>query len=296
MNIVLGTDDKYAMPCGVCLTSLFENNKKLSLNVYILTDGLSDKQRKKFEILSDKYKRSISIIDINETDISQLKVSQRFSRAIYYRFLIPKILNDEKYALYIDCDIIINGSLAVLESLNLDSYACAVVRDQMCDDIRLTNRIDIKTPYFNSGVILMNLDYWRKYDIAEKCINYIYNYPNLCLYPDQDALNKILSGKVLYLSVKYNYQEKFYEDKNKVFFSRTMWSEVDQWKNAPVIIHYTSYIKPWFKECVHPLKNIFVEYRNKSLWKGRAIKYYNLRKKIKEIKEIIVLLYRCLCR
>ncbi len=296
MNVVLCADDKYAMPCGVCLTSLFENNKNISFDVYIFTENLSDREYRKFENLAKAYSQKLSIIRISSDSFENLKVSERFSKAIYYRFLIPNILVQDKFALYLDCDIIINGSLSFFETINIEDYACAVIKDQMCDDIRLSNRIQINTPYFNSGVIYMNLDYWRKNNISMKCINYIYEYPELCLYPDQDALNKILGGKVIYIPIKYNFQELFYANKEKVFFRRDLWNEVDEYKENPVIIHYTSNIKPWYKESTHPLKRVFIKYRDLSPWKGKEQVYFNikrrylfLRSNLKKIFYIVIL-------
>ena len=41
IHIGLCTDNRYAMPCGVCVTSLFENNKDEEITVYVLEKGLT---------------------------------------------------------------------------------------------------------------------------------------------------------------------------------------------------------------------------------------------------------------
>ena len=47
INIALCSDDNYSIPCLVCITSIFENNKDESCNVTVLTNGLKKKYRKK---------------------------------------------------------------------------------------------------------------------------------------------------------------------------------------------------------------------------------------------------------
>lgn len=287
MNIVICTDEKYAMPCGVCVMSLFENNRDLQCNVYILTDWLSEQQRAKFEKLSYKYSKTITIITIPTSQISKLKVSTRFSKSIYYRFLIPNLLKNESKALYLDCDIIVNGCLDSFYNIDLKNYGCGVIEDQCCDDIRIYNRLNMKGNYFNSGVLLMNLDYWRENNITEKCIDFIYRNPEVCVWPDQDALNIILNEKVIYCPYGYNFQTFFLLNKFELFVRKEKWSEIDKWKENPIIIHFTTDLKPWHKECNHPCVATFLKYKNMSPWKHDKLNFYNSLK-----QRIIIILKR----
>ena len=45
MNIAFCINDAYAPYVAVTLKSIVENNSSIALNVYILTDGISDKNR-----------------------------------------------------------------------------------------------------------------------------------------------------------------------------------------------------------------------------------------------------------
>ena len=92
MDIVLCADDNYAMPCGVCLTSLFENNRDAECNVYILTVGFSETTNALFTQLAEKYQQTIQIVPIDSSLFQNLKVSDRFRESIYYRFLISDFL------------------------------------------------------------------------------------------------------------------------------------------------------------------------------------------------------------
>ena len=43
--------------------------------------------------------------------------------------------------------------------------------------------------YFNSGVMLINLDYWRANNVKEKVIDFISRKPEVIRFADQDGLN-----------------------------------------------------------------------------------------------------------
>lgn len=270
MNIVLCADENYAMACGICITSILENNRGNHCHIYVLTDGFSEKTVSLFNQMQTQYAQEISIKKIDSTVFEGLNVSDRFRRSIYFRFLIPDIVNGDK-ALYLDSDIIVNGDLKSLWDIDLSSYACAVVEDQCSDDIRLHNRINMYSTYFNSGVLLMNLTYWRDNLIKEKLVDYIFNNPEKCLYPDQDALNVILEGKVYFFDYIYNFQELMLDDANSSFLHRNKWDKVKKAFEQPIIIHYTKSIKPWHVEYEGPFKHIFLKYKSLSLWSSHAL-------------------------
>ena len=274
MNIALCTDEKYAYPCGVCVTSILENNKNEECHIYILTNRLSKKTLSKFHRLSEIYKQKIEIIFIDDETINGLKVSNIFPKSIYYRFLLPQIVKESR-VLYLDCDIIVTGSLRELWDTDISHYACAAVEDQASDDITNQNRIGIYGDYFNSGVLLMNLDFWRKNNTANALIDFIYENPDVCEFPDQDALNIVLHNQVLFLEYKYNYQEIFYWDKSRLYLHKKKWNRLLPCDTPPTVIHYSTSFKPWYKGCTHPLRNEFIKYKNSSPWKKERIKSKN---------------------
>lgn len=256
MNIALCTDDRYANHCAICITSILENNKLEDCHIYVMTEGLSDENLKKFHYLEKYYKKPVEVKVIDGKIFEGLQVTGRLPQSMYFRFMLPEIINDSS-VLYLDCDIIVRHSLRDLFIIDLTNYACGVVEDQCGDDVRMHNRINMFSRYFNSGVLLMNLDYWRKYDIAKKLIDYIAS-SDWLMCPDQDALNVILEGKILFLDYKYNFQEGFYHT--------LAWLRADKWKlvecaqKDPVIVHYTAGEKPWHKDCTHPLKSDYDKY------------------------------------
>lgn len=261
MNIALCTDENFSIPALVCITSIFENNKDEDCHVYVLTDGLSDSARNKFSKLAEVYCLGIEIIDIDRHIYDGLIVNERFPISMYYRFLLPEMLPDENKILYLDCDIIVRHSLKKLYDTSLDGKALAAVVAQSCDDIVWTNQLKLNSPYFNSGVILMNLNYWRQNNSFNKLISWVANNPDKCMLPDQNALNVIFDGYVEYLDYTYNYQEAWFNiESTKIHYSK--WNTIKEIGKDPIIIHYCEAEKPWFEECKNPFKSEWVKYAN----------------------------------
>ena len=272
MNIALCTDEKYSFPCGVCITSILENNKEEECNIYILTEGLEPQTIEKFRSLERKYNQRIIIKRVNSNIFSNLKVCNRFPKSIYFRFILPELIDHEKKILYFDCDIIVTGSLKDLWETEISEYACGVVEDQRSDDIRVQNNLGLYKRYFNSGVLLINLEYWRKNNTTQKLTEYIYNNSEKCIFPDQDALNIVLEKEALYLDYKYNYQELMLLKKEECFLHKSKWEKLLKDGEIPVIIHYTGLVKPWILTCEHKLKSEFLKYKTISLWKDTKLK------------------------
>lgn len=259
MNIALCTDDNYANHCAVCITSIFENNKDEDCHVYVLTGGLTAENNMKFSYLADCYHQKVDVKVMDVSVFSHLQSTNHLSQSMYYRFLLPQVVDGDN-VLYLDCDIIVRHPLKDLFNIDLTNMACGVVEDQCGDDIRLHNPINMFSRYFNSGVLFMNLDYWRKNNVAQDLVDFIANYKGQLMCPDQDALNAVLEGKVKFLDYKYNYQQGFYGD--LTWLRADKWPAVRETRKNPVVVHYTAGEKPWHKDCKHPLKAEYDNYMN----------------------------------
>ena len=260
MNIALCTDENFSIPALVCITSFFENNRDEECHVYVLTDGLSENARNKFSKLAEVYCHRIEIIDIDRRRFDGLIVSERYPISMYYRFLLPEMLPSEKRVLYLDCDIIVRHSLKGVFSTNLDGFALGAVVSQSCDWVKWANDYKLTTPFFNSGVLLMNLEYWREYNIFGKLLKWLEDYKNILWLPDQSALNKVLEGKVIYLNYTYNFQERWTRNLEGSNMHFSKWDEICKIGEDPVVVHYCDAEKPWFVESKHKFKNDFLRY------------------------------------
>lgn len=95
----------------------------------------------------------------------------------YFRLLASSLLPAEARALYLDADVLIRGDLTPLIRWPLDKHPIAAVQDDYLCRIRngISNYLDFgldpDSPYFNSGVMLMDLEYWRRHNVASRAFN-----------------------------------------------------------------------------------------------------------------------------
>ena len=73
----------------------------------------------------------------------------------------------------LDADMIVNGPIIDLYNTDLGNAAIGAVIDQSCDDIRHYNRLGLDSDkgYFNAGLLLINLNLWKKENCPQKYLN-----------------------------------------------------------------------------------------------------------------------------
>jgi lipopolysaccharide biosynthesis glycosyltransferase len=136
--------------------------------------------------------------------------------------------------------------------------------------------------YFNSGVCLLNLDYWRKHNCIKDFISLLGDGEKLRYY-DQDVLNMMFHASKLNLPIKYNLLT-VYLYKNPRWSNTMFEQEISESLQEPVIIHYAGGDKPWFKKCNPPLSMLFYKYQKSTIWKGKK---YDFRPPIKILRNFI---------
>jgi lipopolysaccharide biosynthesis glycosyltransferase len=122
------------------------------------------------------------------------------------------------------------------------------------DEARKALGLPEGTKYFNSGVLLINLSFWRKNNVAERAISFVRNNPDKVQYWDQDALNAILINQWVELPTCWNWQ----------YWWRTSYPETEQ---EPAIVHFITSDKPWHWSNSHIFKQEYHQYRIKTPWR-----------------------------
>lgn len=213
-------------------------------------------------------------------------------KAAYFRLIAPYIMpeNVDK-ALYLDCDIIINGSVERLYNENIYHAAVAAVPD--LPNEQTYHRLGLKKEdwYFNSGVLLMNLQYWREHHVTERCLQCLKKEKEKIVFHDQDTLNLVLKNEKQRLSVMYNFQTNFLNENVKS--NDIIYQEVKPYltrEKQPIIIHYIYKVKPWHRYDNHPYHDYFMYYRKISFFSNAKILLPDRNKNIlKWLKSIAIL-------
>ena len=236
--IFFSCDDNYVPFLGVAITSLICNtSEKNNYSIYVLHSGLKNENMKRIKALETQ-NASIEFVDVSdklEAYGKKLNLRDYYTVAIYFRLFIPNMFPHLDKAIYLDADMVILEDVAKLYDIDLHdnllggvSDAIIASRQEFRDYAELGCGIYPYTRYFNSGMMLMNLDAMREFDLEGK-FEFLFNtygFETVC--PDQDYLNVICKDRVLYLDEGW---DKMAIDGN--------------YNGRPMIVHYNNFAKPW---------------------------------------------------
>lgn len=274
MNILACADTNYIMPCGVLLQSCLENNPDEKLHFHIIVDeSVTVEQREELADIVEKKQSVVSFYSFSSSYLSDFNISGgHLTLATYYRLFITDILSEGiDRILYLDCDMIVRHSLRRLYDMPLDGKAVGAVPDLSEALSERYERLGYPQHlgYFNAGMLLINLSFWRENKLKDVFLDYMRNNREKLLQHDQDVLNFTCRNLKEVLPLKYNSQDGFLY--YRMYFDAEKYkSQLVEATNDPVIIHYTAG-KPWEKQCDHPYTNVFLYYRGLTKWKDTPL-------------------------
>ncbi len=267
-NICYSSDSNYAELLAVSIVSILANSDiRDNFNFYILDGGLIDEDKEKINSLKSVKDFNINYIPINAEEFKNCPVKTRSMKddielfitvPTYFRLKLSELFPNLDKVLYLDCDILARGSLWDLYNTDITDYANAMVLDAEYNSN--AKRLGINK-YYNAGVTLMNLDFWRKNDISSKCFEFIKNNKDKILWHDQDVVNVVLKDNIKEIDRQWNFQYFQYED-------------IDS-KSLPdcKIIHLAGRFKPWIISFEHVIYDIYYHYLSYTPWKNKEIEY-----------------------
>lgn len=254
IEILFITDDKFAMPTCIAITSLVENvDRNYTYNIHIICKSVSVEKINLLYSLKNEFV-NINIIN-NDTIIDETMNIKgvSVSTTALLKFEIPNILPNLNKILYLDGDIIIESTLVDLYNTNIINNYAAVVRDIPSKKFNRKYKkygMDSNKDYFNSGMMLLNLDLLRTDNISKKLKEYRENGFNR--YMDQDAFNIIFMNRVIYLGLEYNFIAQLTStilnkdslNNIKVHYEINLEKTFDEMIDGVQVIHYAGW-KPW---------------------------------------------------
>lgn len=275
INIVICTDTNYVMPCGVLFYSVCKNNRMHNIVFHAVIDESvtnEDKESLTKTVAQFGQKLEFHLVDSHLFDsFPNLGPGVYVSKATYYRLYLTEILSSHMdKVLYLDCDMVVCKDLGPLWDKKIANCAVGVSADGWESKIQIYNRLQYpyEKGYFNAGMLLINLKYWRDHQVLNRCLDFIKNHFDRIVSHDQDVLNYVLQDEKENVGITYNFLENYlYKPEIALYDYYKYKKEIDLVKKDPAIIHYVA-SKPWNKNCKNPYKDIFLRYRNETIWKG----------------------------
>lgn len=205
--------------------------------------------------------------------------NEYMTSSIYDKILLYEELptSIEKVAFF-DADIVLLRDPADLYDLQMKDYVVAAVKDQVYD-VKFTEEAKAaigvgKEMYFNSGVMLVNMEKWRELNIAERALQFCIEKWDLTPFHDQDGLNYAIKGQWLEISHLWNPRiENVVKDEHGV--EQKLTREEVYGQNLSYLVHYSGPNKPWFYMAFHPMKKLYLSYLRKSAFRDYEFPDYS---------------------
>lgn len=273
ISIVCCTDHNFIMPTGVMMKSVCLTNNPDSLWFHVIVNETVKEEDKKLlgqtvdgaKVSFYKFPHSL-FTQFPRIGLKGVHVSE----ATYYRLFLADILpKDIDRAIYLDGDIICCGSLKDLWNTDLGENAIAAIDDGDEGNYLIYNRLHYPPQYgyFNAGVLLLNLSWWREHNATKMFMDYIREHGDRILLHDQDVLNAVFYDKHLRLPFKYNVEPCYYFAPENIRVDYWRYEkEIVEAQNNPVLLHFSSLPKPWVVECDHPFKDKWLAVYHQTPW------------------------------
>lgn len=245
INILVTLNENYIPQLNVMLTSMLYSNPDCGFNVYLLHSSVRDESLISTRRILEHSGQLIPIY-VDDSELEDAPIAARYPKEIYYRIFAAKYLpEDIERVLYLDPDIIVNGSIKALYELPMEDYYFAAASHigefmHKFNEVRLD--MDEDSPYINSGVMLMNLKRLRKEQNYKEVFQFIEKRKYRLILPDQDIISSLYGTKIYTLnSFRYNMTENMYQ--RHASFEKDL--DLEWVRENCIIIHFCGRNKPW---------------------------------------------------
>lgn len=288
MDIVYSSSDSYCEIAGISILSLLEHNRNVKeLNLYLIDNQISAENKQKLEGMIASFGRTLTYLahpDIEKRSATEINVG-RWNISTFYRLFLPSMLPETvKKVLFIDCDTLVMQDLTPLWEMDMGDKWLYGVDDCRGAAYRTNLGLQPTDNYINNGVLLVDLDAWRKNNVEDMFLRYIRENQGDITFVDQGVQNGVLSklGRSGILHPKYNCMTVFFafDYKNLIKLRKPpVPGDPAQYREAvenPAIVHFQSCfrmsIRPWVASCKHPYAKTYLAYKAKSPWKDTPMK------------------------
>lgn len=285
MIFVYHSSDLFAPVLATSMASLYENNKLADeIEVYVFETSINKKNRERLYALTNQYHRKLHFIkmpDVNaEMNLGLKDVGKKgwFFNSYCKLYLDQLLPNTIEKVIYLDSDVLVVGDLTNLWNYDLKGKCAAAVVDCLGEKYYNLLGLNKNSKYYNSGVILEDLNAWREQKIGDKVRKYIAENGGYVFFMEQTAFNGGLQDGIVMLHPKYNvytmlkyldYEEIIKLRKVKRFYSK---EEIKEALENPVILHLTNtFLLPnraWYFNSKHPDHALYQHYKRMTPWKN----------------------------
>ena len=260
--ILVSLNENYLPQLRVMMLSLHLNNPEIVCQVYLLHRGIPAEALSKLQKDLEQVGDTLCAIPVDESLFEKAPISDRYPQEMYYRLLAPHLLPEQvKRILYLDPDTLIINPIRPLWETdlqgNLFAAAAHTGKTELANNVNQL-RLGTAHDYYNSGVLLMDLEQGRKEIIPEQIFRYVEQHSKELILPDQDILNALYGKRILPLEdVIWNYDARNYSN----YKLRSNGAYDVPWvMQHTAILHFCGKEKPWNPRYIHRFGILYQHY------------------------------------
>lgn len=278
MHVLYASDENYIRHAAASMLSLLDHNRDAeSITVHFLSMGVTEESRQAVRDLAAPFGREVCFYELGDLrrwfDFSF--DARGFAQSTLARLFMARVLPETvDRVIYIDCDTVILDSLQDMFDTPMGNNYLGMVAEPTSNKARRRQLgMPDSQPYFNAGILLVNLKLWREENAENTVLCYYRDKGGNLIAPDQDAINGAFVGRILELAPRYNYGsvQLYYSWKaqKKISHPTPVMSEKEYLAGTekPAIIHFLGEERPWRKGNRHPYSPVYEKYLSMTPWK-----------------------------
>lgn len=280
MNVVYASNDNYARHLAVSMVSLLEHSIQVEkLDIYVLSVEMTDAVKNRLSRAAQGYGRQIRFVELGDLRLRfSYEIDTRgFDISALSRLFIGEVLPGLDRVLYLDCDTVVLQSLERLWHTDLKENILGMVMEPTIYPC-IKHQIGLlpKEPYYNSGVLLIDLKQWRSQKAQDRLLDFYRVMDGALFACDQDTINGALKGSIRTLSPKYNFftNYRYFPYRELVSLSpaykRVPKAVFQAAKRHPAIVHYMGDERPWIAGNWNHYRAAYEYYLKKTPWRDSS--------------------------
>ncbi len=259
MNICVTVNSKYMRYLYAMLQSLYENNKRGSIDLYVLQKDFTAYDKNVITDITNEFSNRIFFIDVMENSYGHVPEYmgggiELPSEIIYLRLSIPELLPAAlDRVLLLDVDLVINGDISELYHIDFEGKALAAAPN-MCHNFTVRKEWRKWYPgnrtnwtHYNIGVLMWNLNMIREAYPSRYLLQQAYKQKIEISTSDEELFN-ILFGENLIKEIsaeKWNYIVTHMDCFEEPEFEQ--YGSIGDMESHCTIVHYAGR-NPWLDD------------------------------------------------
>lgn len=251
VHVLLCANCVYFQHLAVAAVSLAENSGRTHVQIHVMTcDHDEGVEAKLLATLRPYPNVVVTIYRVEDDRLQTMFVDKHLTKDTYLRFLAPDILPDSvSRVIYLDSDLVVLDDIGGLWDIDLAGNPLGAVPElDWWGEIPEQRMLDLGFRpghrYVNAGVLVMDLDAWRRERISDQLFAFVSHHGERLTWHDQDALNILLQGRITLLPRRWNVQTLWYTHFVRTQFPKE-YRETAPIRRSPAILHYSTKHKPW---------------------------------------------------